>query len=77
MIAIPYFRCLSCNGLLNQKASNRKYPESQKYIGLCDRCFKPIEKTIRPDLFDITEAENIEPETTVTTGLDDDEWVQS
>ena len=32
-------RCLSCNKNLNDAESTRKYPDTNEYIDLCNRCF--------------------------------------
>ena len=53
-------RCAACNANLTDFESTRKYPESGKYVDLCNHCYKTVAQDInaieRPDLLTNEEA---------------------
>ncbi len=56
-------RCLSCNQILNEYESTRKYKNTQTYIDLCSVCFNmsdlmPSEVSDRLDLKHVSDEDN-------------------
>ncbi len=47
-------RCLSCDEILSDYEATRKYQGTNKYVDLCNRCYRSVKYAIlsvdRPDL---------------------------
>lgn len=59
-VLIPFFRCISCNSELNKSESARRGVASRRYIGLCNRCFAPVEDEIPYFTTEESEKEQVE-----------------
>lgn len=65
-------RCLSCNRILNDRESVRKYSSSGDYLDLCDRCFGPVSGDI-PTLEGSDFGADAEYDTEPEAGTNDNE----
>lgn len=65
-------RCLSCNCLLTDKESTRKYRSDHTFVDLCNRCFNSSDMSG----IDIIEGTGGEDDEYIDEweGPDDDDW---